>query len=53
MQAIATISDIGIDYKTNKAKITFLFNDKSVLQKAEELQDKQLNVEAKKYRKKT
>ena len=52
MQSIATISDIGIDYKTNKAKITFLFDDKSVLKVAEELQDKKLNIEAKKYRKK-
>lgn len=52
MQSTATISDIGIDYKTNKAKITFLFDSKEVLQQAEELQDKKLNVEAKKWYKK-
>lgn len=49
MQNTATISDIGIDYKTNKAKITFLFDNKEVLQQAEELQDKKLNVEVKKW----
>ena len=52
MQNTAIISDIGIDYKTNKAKITFLFDSKEVLQQAEELQDKKLNVEAKKWYKK-
>ena len=49
MQSTAIISDIGIDYKTNKAKITFLFDNKEVLKQAEELQDKKLNVEAKKW----
>ncbi len=52
MQCTATISDIGIDYKTNKAKITFLFDNKEVLKQAEELQDQKLNVEAKKWYKK-
>ena len=52
MQNTATISDIGIDYKTNKAKITFLFDNKEVLQQAEELQDKKLNIEVKKWFKK-
>ena len=52
MQSTAIISDIGIDYKTNKAKITFLFDNKEVLKQAEELQDKKLNVEAKKWYKK-
>lgn len=52
MQSTAIISDIGIDYKTNKAKITFLFDNKEVLGQAEELQDKKLNVEAKKWYKK-
>ncbi len=51
MQSTATIVDIGIDYKTHKTKITFLFDNKEVLQQAEELQDKKLSVEAKKYRK--
>ena len=52
MQSTAVISDIGIDYKTNKAKITFLFDNKEVLEQAEQLQDKKLNVEAKKWYKK-
>lgn len=52
MESTAMISDIGIDYKTNKAKITFLFDNKEVLAQAEELQDKKLNVQAKKWYKK-
>lgn len=52
MQSIAIISDIGIDYKTNKAKITFLLDNKECLQQAEELQDTKLTVEAKKWYKK-
>lgn len=52
MECTAIISDIGIDYKTNKAKITFLFDNKEVLHQAEELQDKKLNVQAKKWYKK-
>lgn len=52
MQSTGQISDIGIDYKTNKAKITFVFNNREVLQQAEELQDKKLIVEAKKWYKK-
>ena len=46
MQNTAVIDDIGIDLKTGKAKITFLFDDKYILQEAEELKDKKLNVEA-------
>lgn len=52
MQDTATISDIRIDYGTNKAKITFLFDNKDILQQAEELQDKKLNIEIKKWYKK-
>lgn len=52
MQDTAIISDIGIDYGTNKAKITFLFDNKDILQQAEELQDKKLNIEIKKWYKK-
>ncbi len=52
MQSTATISDIGIDYKTNKAKITFLFDNKEILEQAEKLQAEKLEIEAKKYRKK-
>lgn len=52
MESTATISDIGIDYKTNKAKITFLFDNRDVLEQAEEMQDKKLTVQAKKWYKK-
>lgn len=52
MESTAIISDIGIDYKTNKAKITFLFDNKEVLEQAEEFQDKKLTVQAKKWYKK-
>ena len=52
MQNTAVIDDIGIDLKTGKAKITFLFDDKYILQEAEELKDKKLNVEATKWYKK-
>ena len=44
MQNIAVIDDIGIDLKTGKAKITFLFDDKYILQEAEELKDKKINL---------
>lgn len=52
MQNTAVIDDIGIDLKTGKAKITFLFDDKYILQEAEELKDKKLNVEATRWYKK-
>lgn len=53
LQGTGIISDIGIDYKTNKAKITFLFDNKEVLKHAEDLQkDGILSVEAKKWYKK-
>lgn len=52
MQNIAVITDMGIDYKTNKPKLTFLFDNKEVLRQAEELQDNKLNVEFKKWYKK-
>ena len=32
MQSTAIISDIGIDYKTGQAKITFLFDNKDILE---------------------
>lgn len=52
MRGIAKISYIGIDYKTNKSQITFLFDNKDILEQAEELKDKKLNVEVKKWYKK-
>lgn len=51
MQNTAVISDIGIDYKTDKAKITFLFDNREVLKQAEELLNIRLTVEAKKWHK--
>ena len=35
MQNTAVIDDIGIDLKTGKAKITFLFDDKYIIQETE------------------
>lgn len=52
MQNLAIISDIGIDYKTGKAKITFLFDNKDVLEEAEKLQGNKLIVDIKKWFKK-
>ncbi len=52
MKNTAIICDLGIDYRTNKAKITFLFDNKNILKEAEELQNVRLNVEAKKWYKK-
>lgn len=50
MKSKAIISDMGIDYKTMKPKVTFLFNDKNVLTEIEMLKDIDLIVEAKKWR---
>lgn len=46
------ISDIGIDYMSNKPKITFIFDNKCVLENAETLKDTKLNIEFKKWFKK-
>ena len=52
MQNIAIISDLGIDYKTGQAKITFLFDNKDILEQAEELQGCKLIIDIKKWFKK-
>jgi len=52
MQNTAIISDIGIDYKTGKAKITFLFDNRDVLEEAEKLQGNKLIIDIKKWFKK-
>lgn len=52
MDSTGVISDIGIDYKTNKAKITFIFDNREVLKQAEEMQGKKLNIQAKRWYKK-
>lgn len=46
------ISDISIDYQTNKPRITFLADTRDTLQQIEELKDfDKLSIEAKKYKK--
>lgn len=51
LDTTGTITDIGIDYKTNKTKISLLLNTKA-LDIVEELKNEnKLNIELKKYRK--
>lgn len=52
MQNTGIITDLGIDYKTSKAKVTILFDNKDILQQTEKLQDKKLNIEMKRWYKK-
>ena len=48
-----TISDVSIDFKTNKPKITFIMNERTALAELDAIKDlKKLSIEAKKYRKK-
>lgn len=47
---IGEIVDLSLDYKTRKTKVTFLID--VTPDKVEEYQDKKLNIEIKKYRKK-
>lgn len=48
-----TVSDVSIDFKTNKPKITFIINEREALHQIDEIKDlEKLNVEAKKYRQK-
>lgn len=52
LDTTGTITDIGIDYKTNKTKISLLLDTKA-LDIVEELKNEnKLNIELKKYRKK-
>lgn len=52
MQCTGTMTDIGIDYKTRKAKISLVL-DTTNLDVVEELKNEnKLNIDLKKYRKK-
>lgn len=51
MQTTGEITDLGIDLKTRKTKVTLLLDTKQP-EVIEELQQKKLDVEIKKYRKK-
>ena len=48
MEATGTLEEIDLDYKTNKAKISFLINEKSKLTTIEELRGIKLKIIAKK-----
>ena len=53
MKFTGTVSDVSIDFKTQKPKITFIVNEKSALSELDEIKDlDKLSVEAKKYRQK-
>lgn len=53
MQCTGQLTDISIDFKTNKPKVTFLVNERWTLEQLEMLKDlKKLSIEAKKYRRK-
>ena len=51
MQFTGQVTDISIDFKTNKPKVTFLVNEKETLNQIDEIRNiEKLVVEAKKYR---
>lgn len=53
MKFTGTVSDVSIDLKTNKPKITFIMNERIALAELDEIKNlDKLSVEAKKYRKK-
>lgn len=53
MKFTGTVSDVSIDFKTQKPKITFIMNEKSALSELDEIKDlDKLSIEAKKYRQK-
>lgn len=53
MKFTGTVSDVSIDFKTQKPKITFIVNEKSALSELDEIKDLgKLSIEAKKYRQK-
>lgn len=53
MKFTGTVSDVSIDFKTQKPKITFIVNEKSALSELDEIKDlDKLSIEAKKYRQK-
>ena len=39
MKFTGTISDISIDFKTNKPKITFIMNERTALAELDEIKD--------------
>lgn len=53
MRFTGQVSDVSIDFKSGKPKITFIMNERTALAEIEEIKDlDKLSVEAKKYRKK-
>ncbi len=53
MKFTGRISDISIDFKSNKPKITFIMNERSALEELEEIKEvDKLSIEAKKWRQK-
>lgn len=53
MQFTGKISNVSIDLKTNKPKITFIMNEKTALSELDEIKNlDKLSIEVKKYRKK-
>ena len=52
MNGVCEITNAGINQMTNKAYITYEFEDRHILSHVDELRGSRLNLEAKKYRKK-
>ena len=53
MRFTGQVSDVSIDFKSGKPKITFIMNERTALAEIDEIKDlDKLSVEAKKYRKK-
>lgn len=52
MECLGRLEDISIDFKTNKPKITFILNNKEVLQNIEELKEAELQITASKKKNK-
>jgi len=52
MQLTGAVSDISLDFKTNKAKITLLVNERECLNSIQKLKDDKLSIEIKKQRNK-
>lgn len=51
MNSIGTLQDISLDYKTGKAKVTLLLNERESISSLEEIKEDKLSIEIKKYRK--
>lgn len=53
MKFTGQLTDVSIDLKTNKPKVTFIMNERSALESLDEIKDlDKLSIEAKKYRQK-